>query len=71
MARPFRSIESFFAYDPRFIGGVRVASGNVDGTPGDEIITGAGPGGGPHVKVFQVDGDRLDGSHGHSQFLRL
>ncbi len=51
--------EDFFAYDPGFLGGVRVATGNVDGVPGDEIITGAGPGGGPHVEVFQADSDIL------------
>ncbi|MEN9673256.1 MAG: Hemolysin, chromosomal [Planctomycetota bacterium] len=46
---------TFFAYDPRFTGGVRVAIGDVnkDGIP--EIITAAGPGGSPHIKVFTVD----------------
>ena len=37
---------------PGFVGGVRVAAGDVndDGTP--DLIVAAGPGGGPHVKIF-------------------
>jgi hypothetical protein len=45
-------VRSFFAYDPRFTGGVRVAAGDINGDGVADIITGTGPGAGPHVKVF-------------------
>lgn len=42
----------FMAYDPNFRGGVSVAVGDVNGDGRLDIVTGAGPGGGPHIKVF-------------------
>ncbi|MFO0809221.1 MAG: hypothetical protein U0746_11390 [Gemmataceae bacterium] len=44
------------AYDPAFTGGVNVAVNEIDGNANTiELVTGAGAGGGPHVKVYAVD----------------
>ena len=48
---------SFMAYEDAFAGGVSVAVGDVDGDNRPDIVTGAGPGGGPLVKVFDVAGN--------------
>src|SRR5262249_54024806 len=45
-------IGSFMAYNPAFSGGVFVAASDVDGDGFADVITGAGPTGGPHVRVF-------------------
>jgi uncharacterized repeat protein (TIGR01451 family) len=49
-------LASFYAYDPEFGGGVSVACGDVDGDGRADIVTGAGPGGGPHVRAFTLTG---------------
>lgn len=46
---------SFFAYASSFTGGVRVALGDVNGDGSIDVITGAGPGGGPQVNVYNVN----------------
>lgn len=49
----------FFAYDGNFRGGVSIALGDIDGDGQQEIVTGAGPGGGPHVRAFEEDGREI------------
>jgi hypothetical protein len=54
-----RVVASWFAYDPRFAGGVHVAVGEFDNNPadGDEVVTAPGPGGGPDVRIWHVAPD--------------
>jgi hypothetical protein len=53
-------LQGFFAYDPRFLGGVYVAAGDVNGDGKADIITGTGAGGAPLVNVFSgADGSLL------------
>jgi len=47
---------SFLAYPTFFKGGVNVAVGDVDADGAMEIVTAAGNGGGPQVRVFGFDG---------------
>ena len=49
----------FFAYAPAFHGGVSVAVADMNDDGSGEIVTGAGPGGGPHVRVLRSDGVAL------------
>ena len=44
-----RELDSFMAYEDSFQGGVRVALGDVNGDGFPDLVTGAGPGGGPAV----------------------
>ncbi|QGJ71484.1 Hypothetical protein PBC10988_31890 [Planctomycetales bacterium 10988] len=49
---------SFMPYGA-FTGGVRVATGDINGDGILDIITAAGPGGGPHVQVFDSETGQL------------
>ncbi|MCY2941886.1 MAG: Ig-like domain repeat protein [Planctomycetota bacterium] len=51
----------FFAFAPSFMGGVRVASGDVNGDGIADVVVAAGPGGGPQVNVY--DGTSLQLVH--------
>lgn len=53
-------VGEFLAYAPSFTGGVNVAAGDINGDGRADVVTGAGPGAGPHVIAFDgVDLNRV------------
>lgn len=63
-------LSKFMAYDQKFKGGVKVAVGDVDGNGTKEIVTGAGSGGGPHIRVFDMDGNVINQFFAYNQDFR-
>jgi hypothetical protein len=57
-------LTEFYAFDAGFAGGVRVAVADMDGDLRAEIIAAAGPGGGPHVRIFNAQGQQIAGPLG-------
>ncbi len=55
-------LRSWFAYRQEFTGGSTVGLGDVDGDGLREVVTGAGRGGGPHVRIFRTDGASWGGA---------
>jgi len=52
-------LASFFAFDPGINQGVFVAAGDYTGDGVGDIVVAAGPGGSPHIKVFNGSGTNL------------
>lgn len=63
-------LAGFFAYDEGFKGGVDVAAGDIDGDGIDEVITGAGAGGGPNVRIFNTRGRAVGGFFAYPESFR-
>ena len=56
-------LNEFRAFEEEFRGGVRVAAGDINGDGIPEVITAAGPGGGPRVRVFNgLTGNQIAGA---------
>jgi len=66
----FQNIGSFFAYEQTFTGGLYIAVGDITGDGVAEIITGTGDGGGPLVRVFDVNGNLLNGFFAYESTFR-
>lgn len=49
-------LNSFYAYDKNFRGGVEVAVGDINNNGYNEIICAPGPGGGPQIRIFNSSG---------------
>jgi hypothetical protein len=62
-------IASFMAYDIMFNGGIWVAGADLNGDGSADIVTGAGSGGGPHVKVFAAQGTGVDTANPIASFM--
>lgn len=63
-------LSRFDAYTPRFRGGVRVSAADLDGDGIAEIITGAGPTGGPDVRTYSMTGQLYSSFYAYTSRFR-
>ncbi len=54
--RTFQQIDSFMAFNSDFRGGINVAVGDLSGNGQEDIVVGAGTGGGPVIQVYSGPG---------------
>ncbi|USN53062.1 MAG: L,D-transpeptidase family protein [Candidatus Nomurabacteria bacterium] len=66
----FSQVNQFYGFTEAFQGGASVATGDVNGDGKDEIIVGAGPGGGPNVQVFTSEGVKLSSFYAYMDAFR-
>lgn len=66
---PSMAVDSqWMAYAEEFRGGVRAAGGQLDSDAPDEVVTGPGPGGGPHIRTFNFIGSQAVGNDGFQAY---
>ena len=63
-------LSQFMAFHANFLGGVRVSAADIDLDGKDDIVVAAGPGGGPHVRVFNQSGEVLGQFFAYDQGFR-
>ncbi|MDP2684745.1 MAG: hypothetical protein Q8P20_06960 [bacterium] len=63
-------IDRFWAYDPTFRGGINAVAGNITGDSNNEIIVTPMSEGGPHVRVFDYQGNLISQFWAYAQALR-
>jgi len=63
-------IANFLAYDPKLTTGIHIAAGDLNGDSKAEIVTGPGQGGGPHVRVFDLNGSEISSFFAYSENFR-
>ena len=62
--------DSFLAYDQKFTLGLNIALGDINADGVEEIITGPDQGGGPEIRIFNANGQKLDDFFAYDESYR-